>query len=114
MNKVTYNGNERFIRAEGEIFRNYYIKETLPRNMEIDIYGKSETGEEVFIEIKLQGRKSGVKNIEKFLRLKSKFDNDNRNFLFIFFSVEGFTSEAQKRSEENGIYYGDIIKYPVI
>ena len=111
LNDVTYNGDERFIRASGEIYRNYYLKETRLRNMEIDIYGKSETGEEIIIELKTWKRKTGIKNVEKHIKLKKKLEEENRNVIFIFFAMEGFSKDAEKSLMETGIFYGDKIKY---
>ena len=114
LNEVTYNGGERFIRAEGEIYRNYYLKETRLKNMEIDLYGKTEDGEEILIELKRWNRKTGVKNIEKFIRLKNKYDDENKPSVYIFFAMEGFTKDAEKKLGDNGIFFGDTVKYPVI
>ncbi len=114
LNDVTYNGDERFIRASGEIYRNYYLKETRLRNMEIDIYGKTETGKEVIIELKTWKRKTGIKNVQKYIKLKKKLEEESRNIIFIFFAMEGFSKDAEKALDETGIFYGDKIKYPII
>jgi hypothetical protein len=114
LSDVTYNGDDRFIRASGEVYRNYFLKETRLRNMEIDIYGKTEEGEELLIDLKSGDRRTGKNNVGKFVRLKQKFDQENRKAIFLFFSVEGFTPEAEKTLAEHGVFYGDKVKYPVV
>ena len=114
LNDVTYNGDDRFIRASGEISRNYFLKETRLRNVEIDIYGKTGEGEEMLIELKSGDKKVGKNNVGKFIRLKQKYDQENREAIFLFFSIKGFTPEAGKMLNEHGIFYGDEVKYPVV
>ncbi len=113
LSDITYNGDDRFIRASGEIYRNYYLKETRLRNIEIDIYGKTETGEELIIESKTWKRKTGIKNVAKYIKLKKKLEEENRNVIFIFFATEGFSKDAEKALNETGIFYGDKVKYPI-
>ena len=79
--------------------------------MEIDIYGKTEAGEEVIIELKSWKRKTGIKNVQKYIKLKKKLEEDNRNVIFIFFAMEGFSKDAETALDETGIYYGDKTKY---
>jgi hypothetical protein len=55
-----------------------------------------------------------VKNIEKFIRLKNKYDDENKPSVYIFFAMEGFTKDAEKKLGDNGIFFGDTVKYPVI
>jgi hypothetical protein len=114
LSDVTYNGDDRLIRASGEVYRNYILKETRLRNIEIDIYGKTEEGQEILIELKSGDRRTGKNNVGKFIRLKQKYDQENRKAIFLFFSVEGFTPEAEKTMVEHGIFYGDKVKYPVV
>ena len=111
---VTYNGDDRFIVAGAEVYRNYFFKETRLRNMEIDIYGKAEDETEVLIELKNQSRKTGKKETGKFIKLKKKFDEENRKAIFIHFSMNGYTNDAENELFENGIFFGDEIKFPVI
>ena len=114
LNTVTYNGDDRKIIASSEIFRNYFMKETRLRNIEIDIYGKIETGEEIIIELKTWKRKTGIKNVTKYIKFKKKLIEEKRSVIFIFFAMEGFTKDAEQALEKNGIFYGDKIKYPVM
>ena len=111
---VTYNGDDQFIAAGAEVYRNYFFKETRLRNMEIDIYGKAEDETEVLIELKNQSRKTGKKETGKFIKLKKKFDEENRKAIFIHFSMNGYTKDAETDLVENGIFYGDERKFPVI
>jgi hypothetical protein len=114
LNEIAYNGDSSFIKAKGEIYRNYFVKETRLRNMEIDVYGKTEDKTAVFIEIKSGKRKTGIKNINKTIRLKNKYNEESKPAIFIFFSVDGFTKDAENTLTENGIFYGDKVKYPVV
>ncbi len=114
LNDITYNGDKRTIKAVGEIYRNYIVKETRLRNMEIDVYGINETGEEVFMELKTMKRRTGVKNIEKYIRLKKKLEKNKRPAIFIFFATAGFTKKAELLLIQNSIFYGDATKYPVM
>ena len=82
--------------------------------MEIDLNGKTKSDEEVYIELKTGKRKTGIPNIQKFIKLKTKLNEENRNTVFIFFAMEGFTKGAEEALTANGIFYGDKVKFPII
>lgn len=104
---VAYTDDDIFIKAESEIYRNYYYKPSRLRNMEIDLYGKTDDGTEIFIEIKSWKRKTGKKNIGKYIKIKQQLENKKSKVIILIYAIHGFTNDAKKTLTENGIYYGD-------
>ncbi len=75
-------------------------------------FGREEVKNRIYI-IKTWKRKTGIKNIEKYIRLKNRYEKENIKTIVIIFAMEGFTKEAEKALNQNSIFYGDKIKYPV-
>ena len=113
LNEISYNGPKIFVKAKGEIYRNYYVKETRLRNMEIDVYGIDENNKEIFVEVKSSNKKTGIASIGKYIKLKEKLETQKKDFLIIIYSLSGFTENAIKALSENNIYFGDETKYMI-
>jgi len=105
---VAYNGEDRQIKIEGQIYRNYYVKLNKLRNMEIDIYAQLENGKEIYLEIKGGKRKTGLKEIEKYIRFKNSLEQGAPGkSIILIYSLAGFTQNAMAKLEANAIFYGD-------
>jgi hypothetical protein len=110
---VSYNGKDRHILIRGEVYRNYIVKLNKLKNMEIDIYGHLESGEEIFIEVKSGQRKTGAREIEKYIRFKKNLEQQTvaRPAVILIYSLAGFTESAVKKLAQSSIYYGDEDKF---
>ena len=111
---IAYTNDNFIVKAGGEIYRNYFYKQTRLRNIEIDLYGKTDDKTEVFIEIKSWKRKTGKNNIEKYIKLKQQIENKKANAIILIYAIHGFTNDALEALTQNGIYYGDNQHYQLL
>ena len=76
--------------------------------MEIDIYAQLENGKEIYLEIKGGKRKTGLKEIEKYIRFKNTLEAQSLGkAIILIYSLAGFTQNAIEKLETNSIFYGD-------
>jgi len=105
---VAYNGDDRQIQILGDIYRNYFVKLNKLKNMEIDIYAQLENGKEIYLEIKGGKRKTGLKEIEKYIRFKNNLEEQSPGkAIILIYSLTGFTQNAIKKLAANSIFYSD-------
>jgi len=105
---VAYNGDVMQIQIEGQVYRNYYVKLNKLRNMEIDIYAHLKNGQDIYIEVKGGKGKTGLKEVEKYIRFKNSLDEQSPGkAIILIYSLAGFTQNAISKLAANTIFYGD-------